>query len=48
MRADDVVEEDEHGNEVVGNVVVEALHADMLDPHTVSKRASGKQNSGRS
>ena len=59
MRADEVVEKDEHGsevvvrsergkalfglvpglelfvkalNEVVGNVVVEALHADMLDP----------------
>ena len=59
MRADEVVEKDEHGNEVVGgrkgrkalfglipglellvetlnkivgNVIVEALHADMLDP----------------
>ena len=32
MRADEVVEKDEHGNEVVGNVVVEALHADVLNP----------------
>ena len=59
MRADEVVEEDEHGNEVVGrskrgkalfglvpchellvealnevvgNVVVEAVHTDMLNP----------------
>ena len=32
MRTDEVVEKDEQGNEVVGNVVVEALHTDMLYP----------------
>lgn len=32
VRADEVVEKEEHGNEVVGNVVVEALHADVLNP----------------
>ena len=31
VRADEVVEKDEHGNEVV-DVVVEALHADVLNP----------------
>ncbi len=42
MRADEVVEEGEHGNEVVGDVIVEALHADVphpmqrLDRHPVS------------
>ena len=29
---DGVVEEDEHGNEVVGNIIMEALHTDMPDP----------------
>ena len=32
METDKVVEEDEHGNEVVGNVRVEDLHADVLNP----------------
>ncbi len=32
METDKVVEEDEHGTEVVGNVRVEDLHADVLNP----------------
>lgn len=43
MRVDKVVEKDEHGNEVVGDVIAEALHADVphpiqgLDRHPVSR-----------
>ena len=32
MGAGEVVGEDEHGNEVVGNIIVETLHADVLEP----------------
>ena len=44
MRADEVVEKDEHGNEVVGNVVVEALHADVLNPtQRLNRHPVGKE-----
>lgn len=32
MRTGVVVENDEHGNKVVGNEVVKTLHTDRLDP----------------
>lgn len=74
MRADEVVEKDEHGNEVVGrsergkalfglvpglelfvkalnevvgNVVVEALHADVLNPMQRSDRRSNGRSQWR-
>ena len=32
MRSDKAVEKDEHGNEIVGDVIAEAFHADVAHP----------------
>ena len=43
MRADKVVEEDEHGNEVVGNVIVGAFHTDVFYPmQRLNRHPAGK------